>query len=873
MSVILILTHENADFDAVAAQLAAAKLTPSAVPVLPRRVNRNVQRFLTLYGRNLPFIQADQLKRRHVDRVVVVDTQSFVTVRGMRPDTPVQIIDHHPLAKELEPHQQYSGEPLGATTTLLVEQLRAENGTLSPVEATMLLLGIYEDTGSLLYGTTTPRDLLAAAWLLERGADLDIVGTFLEHTLTEDQQRLYNLLLAGAQTVEIGGYVILVAAAAVDHVVEEISSLVHKLRETYDATAIVVLVAMEDYVQLIARSVSEDIDVGQIADRFGGGGHGRAAAAQIRDLPLNEVQARLVEILPDLVRPSARVAELMSQRVQAIDADETIETAAIRMQRSGHEGYPVLSGGRVVGLLTRRAVDRAMNHGLGSKPVSQIMDNGVVTVQPDDSIEALQQAMMQSGWGQVPVVDGEGHLIGIVTRTDLIKRWGQPAEPDKRSGQIVRQMHTTLPAGLIVLLETIAAEAQSRNVGLYAIGGFVRDLLLGMPNLDIDLVVEDNAIELAQALHAKYGGEIHPHRAFVTATWKLSAEVAQRLNANFAEWPPFIDFATARREFYEEPAALPTVEPGSIKLDLRRRDFTINALAIRLSPAPFGKLLDFYGGERDLRQKIIRVLDNLSFIDDATRMLRAVRFEQRLGFQIEPNTEALFADALPYIQRVSGERLRHEIDLILAERQPELALRRLHDIGVLREINEDLIFDGWLGSAFLAVREGVKAFEVDNLDLTLAHIYWNLLACRLGNLPNLIARLQIDRALADQLEHGRRAYLAMPELSSEQRPSAVVETLDGLADNALMAAWAMAPTRQARDTVVAYIRQWRHVHPSLTGDDLIAMGLKPGPMFGKLLRHLRRAKLDEGLITGEQERAYLHQLIRRWADERDHDGD
>jgi tRNA nucleotidyltransferase (CCA-adding enzyme) len=464
-------------------------------------------------------------------------------------------------------------------------------------------------------------------------------------------------------------------------------------------------------------------------------------------------------------------------------------------------------------------------------------------------------------------------LFGIVTRTDLIKRWGQPPEPDKRSDQIVRQMHRTLPAGLLVLLETIAAEAQSKHVGLSVVGGFVRDLLLGTPNLDIDLVVEDNAIDLARALQVKYGGEIHPHMAFVTATWKLTEQVAQRLNANSADWPPFIDFATARREFYEEPAALPTVEPGSIKLDLRRRDFTINTLAIRLSPAPFGRLLDFYGGERDLQRRIIRVLDNLSFIDDATRMLRAVRFEQRLGFQIERNTEALFAEALPYVQRVSGERVRHEIDLILAERHPELALRRLHDLGVLRAINEDLIFDGWLESAFMAVRDGIRVFETDNLDLDTPQIYWILLACRLGNLPILFSRLQIDRALAIQLKQGNRAYRAMPDLSQERRPSDVVETLDGLTENALIAAWTMAPTRQARDFVVAYIRQWRHVHPSLTGNDLIAMGLKPGPMFGKLLRYLRRAKLDEGFISGEQERTYLDQLIRQLADESDHDGD
>ena len=166
MTVTLILTHENADFDAVAAQLAAAKLDPGAIPVLSRRLNRNVQNFLTLYGNALPFVHPDQLTRKRIEKVTVVDTQSYGTVRGMRPDTPINIIDHHPLMKALEPHQHYTGEPLGATTSLLVEQMRELQTTLTPIEATLLALGIYEDTGSLVYGTTTARDLIAAAWLL-----------------------------------------------------------------------------------------------------------------------------------------------------------------------------------------------------------------------------------------------------------------------------------------------------------------------------------------------------------------------------------------------------------------------------------------------------------------------------------------------------------------------------------------------------------------------------------------------------------------------------------------------------------------------------------------------------------------------------------
>jgi tRNA nucleotidyltransferase (CCA-adding enzyme) len=869
MTATLILTHENADFDAVAAQLAVAKLHPSAIPVLSRHVNRNVQSFLTLYGDALPFVRAGELTRRRVKQAIVVDTQTYPTVRGMHPDTPVQIIDHHPLVRELEPHQQYAGEPLGATTTLLVEQLRDAPVSLAPIEATLLMLGIYEDTGSLLYGTTTPRDLVAAAWLLDQGANLDLVRSFLTHPLTEDQQALYARLVEGVQTYEIGGHVILVAAARSDHDVEEVATLAHKIRDSYDANAVILLVGMNDHVQLVARSTVDDIDVAQLAEQFGGGGHGRAAAASIRDESFERIQERLIEILPRIVRPSVRVEDLMSWGVKTLPADEKVSAAAAQMQRSGHEGYPVVSDGKIVGLLMRSAVDRAMSHGLAHKRVDQLMSKGIWTVQPSDSIETVQQVMMQSGWGQLPVVNGDGKVLGIVTRTDLLKHWSQPksAAADER---IVQRMHTWLPAGLVKLLNVIADEAQAHEMSLYAVGGFVRDLLLGMVNLDIDLVTEGNAITLAQALKARYGGTVKAHPKFGTAKWLLDEQVAQRLGASLADWPPFIDFVAARREFYTEPAALPTVEQGSIKLDLLRRDFTINTLAIRLAPAPFGKLLDFYGGERDLQQKVIRVLHSLSFIDDATRMLRAVRFEQRLGFRIEPHTEALFADALPYLHDVSGERLRHELDLILAEAQPEHALCRLQRLGVLAHINGRLIFDEWLSSAFKAARAQLAYPGWNHGQAHLTEVYWAILACRLENPEELASRLQMKRTRAALIERLKQVYVTMPYLSERRLPSEVVYHLDGLPETLLVAAWAIAPTALAREHVTQYARNWRHIHATLTGDDLRRMGLKPGPSFGKLLGRLRQAWLDGEVNSPEQEMAYLKRMI---AEGSTHDGD
>jgi tRNA nucleotidyltransferase (CCA-adding enzyme) len=305
MTFTVILTHENADFDAVGSQLAVFKLTPDSLPVFSRRVNRNVQAFIADYASDFPFITPESWKNdvKHptVDRVIVVDSQTYTPLKGMKPTLPTHFIDHHPLMKPLETYQSYEGEPLGATVSYLVEKLREAKIALQPLEATLLILGIYDDTGSLSYGTTTSRDMLAAAWLHDQGARLDLVRQYIDRPLNAEQRSLYTMLIDGANVIELEGEVIVIATTKLDHVVEEISVLAHKVRGMYDGDAVFLLVGMhdgtQDYVQMVARSGIERIDVGQISKQFGGGGHSRAAAAQVRESDPEVVKTRLLAML------------------------------------------------------------------------------------------------------------------------------------------------------------------------------------------------------------------------------------------------------------------------------------------------------------------------------------------------------------------------------------------------------------------------------------------------------------------------------------------------------------------------------------------------------------------------------------------------
>ena len=864
----VILTHENADFDAIASLLGASKLFPVAIPVLPRRINRNGRAFLALYSAELPFVQPDDLPRGKIRHAILVDTQSLTTLKGMGRDLRVDIIDHHELDRELPPNWTYSGEPMGAATTLLIEEISARFLKLSGIEATLLLLGIYEDTGSLSYAGTTARDVRAAAWLMEQGARLAVVNEFLHHPLAPEQRELYEQLLEQSETHEIEGHTVIIAWAEAPEFEEEISTLAHKLRELLEPSALFVLVALDGRVQLVARSTTDDIDVSAVTGYFGGGGHKRAAAALIRGRPLQAVRDDLLRLLPEVVRPGVTVAQVMSRGVQVLSPEDTVADAAERMRHTGHEGYPVVAEGRVIGLLTRRAVDRSLQFKMASASVTQVMEAGSVTVSGHDSVERLQRLMIESGWGQIPVVEDD-RIVGVATRTDLITLWGTPPTPPRRH-EIAALLEQAFSGPVLALVRRISQMAYEMGYVPYFVGGLVRDLLLDNPIVDVDLVIEGDAITLARRLAADLGGRVRTHRRFSTAKWLLSRRVWRQVTGRVPRdgLPPSVDFVTARTEFYTHPTALPQVERSAIKQDLHRRDFTINTLAIRLDPDHWGELLDFYGGEADLQSGIIRVLHSLSFVDDPTRMLRAARLESRMGFHLDPRSEELIADALPLLKRVSGDRIRHELEQIFREAEPELALCRLDELGVLAHVQPSLRCDEWLRKKYRTLRERLEAGDWmldagDTPFLCLA-----LLAYRLGDeeLEELISRLMISRNDAEDLRLLPSLKETLPRLRKTRRPSAVYRLLQPYPARVLAVAWIATDRRRLQERLLRYQTEWRPVETELTGDDLKAMGLKPGPLFGRLLGALRDARLDGKVRTREGEEALLKKLL---ADDRE----
>ena len=898
----IILTHERTDFDAVASMLGAALLFPEALPVLPREMNRNVRDFLALYKNHFRFVTVDELPRGKVRRAIVVDTRAANSPKGTQPDTEYIIIDHHAAPAETTATSE-TRKPLpnardlwcdatGANTTLLVEKLVERGIVVSPVEATLLALGIYEDTGNLTYSSTTYRDVAALAWLLEpdRRVNLSEVNEFLHHPITAEQRALLQTLMDHCEFLDIHGHSIVISTAVAPTFNGELSTLAARLRDFHEPDALFVLIDLGDVMQVVARSTTDAVDVGKIAEALGGGGHNRAAAAHLRGVTLDELHDRVVVLIKEYSREAGTVRQIMSVgRPQMLAPDLPIVKAGELMRRWGHEGFPVVAIAdgheQLLGVLTRREADRALDHHLGDLPVHRFMRTGQVSVRPDDSIATLRKVMIESNWGQIPVIGESGAIVGIVTRTDLIKLWDEAASPNRLAAETAARLKRVLTPVQHQLLQVIGAEVDRMNYAVYVVGGFVRDLMLdaAAPRAlvsrdslwDFDIVIEGDAIAFAQRLQALYGGRVVDHKRFGTAKWQLDrsdapVDLARLLgdvvmSEGTLTLPIHLDFVTARTEFYTEPTVLPTVQQSSIKLDVHRRDFTINTLALCLNPNRWGELIDSWGGLADLHAGLVRVLHSLSFVDDPTRILRAVRYEQRFGFRIETRTLELLRDALELLDRVTPARIRHEIERILQEGLPENAMLRLDELGVLNQLHPALHMDALAAQQFARLRTALAAPDADP-ELNrhpLALLYWAILTYPVSRpaLRELEARLGLRSETQRLMDSMHVLYASLPLLAAATTPpSQVVAVLDEVVPVALALMPVVCADEKVLSVIAQYRAQWQHVQADLDGHDLHVLGVPRGSIYRKILADLRAGRLD-GTVGSRQEEVALARRI------------
>ena len=874
----VIATHSNADFDGLASMVAAKKLYPAAKLVLPAGAQEAVRNFLSVHDLDLSKLK--ELDLAQITRLILVDTQEPSRIGTLtscleNPAVEVVVFDHHIESDSVcaGRSKQSVVDSVGATTTLLIEQLQRRHIPVTPFEATVMALGLYEETGSFTFASTTSRDFEAAAFLVESGADLNLVSDTLYTPLDPDAVALLNDLLEQGEVLYLEGRKILVSTSTIDRCRGEAAGVVHRLAELQGVDAVLVAVMMADRVEVIGRSRRPEIDVGWIAREFRGGGHAVAAAATVKGQTLSEVKEKIVQLLTTHYRPTLLAQDVMTRPVKAIELDTTVAEAGQRMTTYGLNVFPILDEkDHYRGIVSRESIQKALFHRLGKMAVRDIMQTDAHTAQPETSFHDVEMVMIERNQRCVPILK-DRKVVGVITRTDLLRtlhddvlktartRTIRPGEVEAVIGGPHRNvkglLRSRLPHRLVTLLEEAGQLADRCEVSIFVVGGCVRDLLLGIHNLDLDLVVEGDGIAFARKLGDILQARVKVHERFGTAMVLLPDGFK-------------LDVATARTEYYEYPTALPTVEHSSIKKDLYRRDFTINALAVRLNGKGFGDVLDFYGGQRDLNDKVIRVLHGLSFVEDPTRVFRAIRFETRFGFRLGKDTTALIAGAVKMnlFHRLSGHRLLEELKLLCSEREPRQAIKRLADMGLLRFIHPKLSWSDRLEKLLSAIDEAIDWYRLLYLDrkmsVWLVYMMGFLEMLPESGVKDVLKRFPFSEQEATRLKMARvGCHNAIRRLGSKRplKPAEVYHLLSGLPDETLLIFMAKSKGDTVKRQVSAFLTTYQHVKLNLTGSDLAAMGLKPGPQFKQILAQLLDARLNGDVRTDTEERQFVQQLV------------
>ncbi|NER86792.1 CBS domain-containing protein [Moorena sp. SIO3A2] len=1051
----LILCHTTVDFDALGAAVGLTRLKPGAKAVLTGGTHPAVRDFLALHRDEYALIERRSVQLAQINSVIIVDTQKRDRLGKAAEwlDLPqlkaIEIYDHHPVPQTDIPATYTQIEPVGATTTLIVEQLQQSQIQLTTAEATVMALGIHVDTGSLTFDQTTPRDGAALTWLMEQGANLRQIAQYVEPGLSPQLEKLFRQSLDLLQRQTHLGYTISWVFLNTPGHVPGLSSLASRLLEVTESDALllgaeyqrnpkgetsqpaglpVVRFQVEGYsplpvggltvegyenyynkqnskiqpssqnnletqtqtnfqsnhlpdsnpkgeqawpkghptrtpqtnlgqkatlreqpnnlgqkatlreqpnnlgqkatlreqpnnlgqkatlreqpttdtnlpyskakgeqlstsvtkLTIIGRTRIEGTDLNQLLQPLGGGGHSQAAAVTLRDCEAQTILEQLVNQLKDQIPQPLTARDLMSSPVRTIRPNTKIKEAQRILLRYGHSGLSVVDQqDQLVGIISRRDLDLALHHGFGHAPVKGYMTKHIKTITPETSMADIQSLMVTYDIGRLPVLE-DGQLMGIVTRTDVLRQLFQEelnVKQLKVDGSNLKPANLK-PANIKPLLAsslwellTIAAEkAQERGWHLYVVGGAVRDLLLADGNKplllnDIDLVVDGfhrsadaiAGVTLAKELRKIYRKvRLEVHGSFQTAAllWHNDPKFGSLC----------VDIATARTEFYPYPAANPQVEASSIRQDLYRRDFTINAMAARLTkvnPQAQLPLLDFFGGMLDLRSQKIRVLHANSFIEDPTRIYRAVRFAVRLGFEIEPQTREYIHYAIQsgVYERTKAEntkvpalqtRLKAELNYMLQAPYWQPALQLLSSLGALRCLHPTLTLDKPLWWRVRLVGRWLQRFDPKQ---TLRH--WQM------RLEVLIADLAPDERVKvaknlqlpvdsverlQKLEGWQGDFLE--SLPTCQLNSQIVHMLREYKLPTLVLIGVYSP-RAIRRKIWQYLTTWRNVKAPLDGNDLRKLGYKPGAHYREILDALLEATLDRVIQDQADAKAFL----------------
>ncbi|MCK9329902.1 MAG: CBS domain-containing protein [Candidatus Cloacimonetes bacterium] len=861
----LLVSHSSCDFDAFASMIACNVLFPDAKMCLVGDIDESVKKFLKDYQYKFSFLKEKSINFDDIESVIIVDNCRFDRLNKIgkflaeNKHIPIICFDHHPIEKKPENFLFYHYDKVGSCVTLLLRFIHERSLTIDPFTATIMSMGIYEDTGNFTNASTTSADFSAMAYLLSLGASLKTIKKYINHSFNSTQLKLMNRLLNSLETHIINGIEIFFFSINLNAQRHNISSLIQHIRQSEHIACLFCFVISKNKLTIIARSDYDFVPVDEVLLAFGGGGHPSSASVTLSDVVVEDIQKHIIKLLKFWIEKHGTVKDIMSKNLITVSEKTDLQTA-MKILLSNNVGALVIeNNNEIIGLITKKDITKLFLHKLSKVTVDKFMTPEPITVNPDMSIFVASQLMLDHDIGRLPVVS-KNKLVGIISRRDILKAKQFTSKSTsflESNFENVNSMLNDLTSDVVKnLIEKISLLSDSLKIKTYLIGGFVRDLLMGKKNIDIDIVVEGDAIKFAEAFKEKFGNNYTAFSKFQTA---------------IIEYPQIkkIDVASARSEVYHKPGNLPDVEASTIRNDMYRRDFTINSIAIQLNQNNKGLLIDYFHGRRDIQLGIVRVLHNLSFIDDPTRILRAVRFEQRFNFKLENKTLHLLRNSLELdsLSTVAVERLQQELIHSCNETVPQKFFYRLYELGILRKLNSNLSFDFqkseyfeeiynsiiWFNQSF--VNESINKWVVYHLALTYdLSLRTKLKFVEQYKYPLILKKCMYEYHNFVEKDIFKIELLIRPGLISEVLESYNIETLLFLS--------VIKKTGHIPEKIIKYLLNWRFVKPKLNGYDLIKLGVKPGSYMGNLLKELKINKIDGNLNSKDEELEYVKDKLQ-----------
>jgi tRNA nucleotidyltransferase (CCA-adding enzyme) len=869
---IVVISHSYADFDAIASTIAITKLFPEASPVINQTTEKEVQRFLTIYKDYFGFLELDEISFEATEKVVLVDFQDFSKIKPLQEELKkrpidIEIYDHHPHENPFHIKKCHI-KPYGSTTTILYEILKKRKVTLHPIESTLFLIGVYEDTGALTFSSTKVKDIEAAAYFLKNGAKLNVISEFVFPPIDDGQKNLFSELFNSIQKFDFKGVQIAVTAVESKKYVNGVSFLSHRIMDTLEVDAFFSVVRFKEKVLIVGRSRDENVlAIGKVLEIFGGGGHPQAGSAFIeRDNgELDSIVMELLSTIKKHIKISKLVSDFMTKPVKVVSPNTSAEETLKIMLRYGHSGLPVVDNNKLVGIISRNDIGRINEESLIQRPVKSYMTRNPITITPETPIKEAEKLMVEKEIGRLPVIFNHA-IVGIVTRTDLLRAlYGIKKKAQRRSRKLndfpSREemqylIQHSIPNSILEKMNILGKTADEMGIKIYLVGGSVRDILLSEKPNDYDFLLEGSSELFAEKLEKEKGFEILQNKNFHTA--KIFFSDAMRF-----------DIASSRTEYYEHPADLPTVVKGSLREDLFRRDFTINTLAVSLNKQDHGTLINYYHGYEDLKNKKIRFLHNLSFIEDPSRIFRAISYALKFKFTIEPDTKEAAINAMKsgIFHRTSKFRILSEFINMLNENIPiSKGIKMLNDLHAIALLSENIQINQ-------TVMDLMNQLDVLLPDFEFQHkwiLYFIVLTLPLSDIEvnELAERLKLNQKKKTMMMHLRKNYhhclLTIEKLVEN---SEIYQLLRSYEEEELIILTAMLP-ENIQCKIKKYYKELRYIKLSCNGFDIAMISSLTKENLGLLIHELLMMKLDGKILTKDDEEKQIKCYLERIHNER-----